>query len=63
MAVRFKTQELADRLEELKPDMELVTYQQIKKVLERGAKGLDPYTLSNLCRDLRCLPTDIVEYA
>ena len=62
-SVRFKIQEIEERLEERKPNMESVTYQQIIKILDRGAKGLDPYTLSNLCRDLHCLPTDIVEYA
>lgn len=60
--VRFKTQVIEELLEQRKPEMELVTYQQIKRTLDRGARGLDPYTLSNLCRDLHCLPTDIVEY-
>ena len=62
-SVRFNIQESDERLEDGKPNMESVTYQQIKKILDRGAKGLDPYALSNLCRDLHCLPTDIVEYA
>ena len=60
--VRFKKEAIEELLEERRPEMELVTYQQVKKTLDRGARGLDPYTLSNLCRDLRCLPTDIVEY-
>ena len=27
-----------------------------------GAEDIDTYTLSHLCGDLDCLPTDIVEY-
>ena len=62
-AIRFKQQSIEELLEERKPGMEPVTYQQVKKTIDRGAHGLDPYTLSNLCRDLKCLPTDIVEFS
>lgn len=60
--IRFKQQALEDLLESRKPEMDYTTYQQIKKTIERGAKGIDPYTLSNLCRELKCLPVDIVEF-
>jgi DNA-binding Xre family transcriptional regulator len=61
--IRFKRESVEELLEERKPGMEAVTYQQVKKTIDRGADGLDPYTLSNLCRDLKCLPTDIVEFS
>ncbi len=49
-------------LEVRKPEINLTTYQHIKKTVDQGADNMDPYTLSNICRDLNCLPTDIVEY-
>ena len=61
--IRFKQRSIEELLEERKPAMEPVTYQQVKKTIDRGADSLDPYTLSNLCRDLKCLPTDIVEFS
>ncbi|MEW6755768.1 MAG: hypothetical protein AB1505_33035 [Candidatus Latescibacterota bacterium] len=60
--IRFKDKEIERLLEERKPQINLTTYQHIRKTMEQGAAGLDPYTLSNICRDLKCLPTDIVEY-
>ena len=59
--IRFKREAIEKLLEERKPEINLTTYQHIKKIIEQGAEGLDPYTLSNICRDLQCLPTDIVE--
>ena len=59
--IRFKREVIEKLMEERKPSINLTTYQHIKKTLEQGADGLDPYTLSNMCRDLECLPTDIVE--
>ena len=50
-------------LEDRKPEINLTTYQHIKKTVDQGAEGMDPYTLSNICRDLKSLPTDIIEYA
>ena len=66
--IRFKQKDIEQRdveklLEERKPEINLTTYQHIKKVIDQGAAGMDPYTLSNICRDLQCLPTDIVEHA
>ena len=60
--IRFKDKDIERLLEQRKPQINLTTYQHIRKTLEQGAQGLDPYTLSNICRDLKCLPTDIVEY-
>lgn len=60
--LRFKQKAIERLLEERKPGINLTTYQHIKKTVDQGAQGLDPYTLSNICRDLKCLPTDIVEY-
>ena len=58
--VHFKKTAIEQLLEERKETLEPVTYQQIKRTIDRGATKIDPYTLSNLCRDLGCLPTDIV---
>ena len=60
--IRFKKKEIEQMLEDRKPEINLTTYQHIKKNIEAGAEGIDPYTLSNLCRDLKCLPTVIIEY-
>lgn len=60
--IRFKQKAIEKLLEERKSEINLTTYQHIKKTIEQGAAGIDPYTLSNICRDLKCLPTDIVEY-
>ncbi len=60
--IRFKKKVLEEMLEVRKPEINLTTYQHIKKIVDQGAEGMDPYTLSNICRDLKCLPTDIVEY-
>ena len=60
--LRFKSKDIEKRLEERKPHFTPHTYQHIRKIIDRGAKGIDPYTLSHLCGDLDCLPNDIVEY-
>ena len=60
--IRFKKKEIEQILEDRKPEINLTTYQHIKKTIDAGTDGMDPYTLSNICRDLNCLPTDIVEY-
>ena len=60
--IRFKKKVLEEMLEGRKPEINLTTYQHIKKSVDQGAEGMDPYTLSNICRDLKCLPTDIIEY-
>ena len=31
-------------------------------IAKMTAEGMDAYVLSNICRDLECLPNDIVEY-
>ena len=60
--IRFKMKQIEQMLEDRKPEINLTTYQHIKKNIDRGAEGIVPYALSNLCRDLKCLPTDIIEY-
>ncbi|MBJ66961.1 MAG: hypothetical protein CME28_03015 [Gemmatimonadetes bacterium] len=60
--IRFKKKEIEQILEDRKPEINLTTYQHIKKTIDAGTDSMDPYTLSNICRDLNCLPTDIVEY-
>ncbi len=60
--IRFKRKALEKRLEERRSHFTPHTYLYIQKVIDQGAEGIDPNTLSRLCRDLDCLPTDIVEY-
>ncbi len=59
--LRFKREALDQLLENRKQELNLTNYQHIRKIVEQGADNLDPYALSNLCRDLKCLPTDIIE--
>ena len=60
--IRFKRQAVEQRLEERKPQISHPIYLNIKKTIDQGAEGIDPYTLARLCRELECLPTDIVEF-
>ncbi len=60
--IRFKCTAIQKLLEERKPYISLSTYQHIHKAMDKGAEGMDAYVLSNICRDLECLPNDIVEY-
>ena len=60
--IRFKREALEKRLEERKPQIGLPTYMNITKVINQSAEGINPYTLARLCRDLECLPVDIVEF-
>ena len=58
----FRNKVIEKLLEDRKPHITLSTYQHIVKAIDRGAEGIDAYVLSNICRDLECLPNDIVEY-
>ena len=61
--LRFKSKDIEKRLEERKPQFTPHhTYQRLRKIIDRGAEGIDTYTLSHLCNELDCLPTDIVVY-
>jgi len=60
--IRFKVEAVEQRLEERKPELMLPNYLHIQRIIDKGAEGIDPNTLSHLCRDLECLPTDIVEF-
>ena len=60
--LRFKVTAIEKILEERKPELTLAIYQSIKRAVDEGAEDIDPLTLSRLCRDLQCLPTDIVEF-
>ena len=60
--IRFKEEALEKLLEERKAHFSSHTYHHLQKIIARGAKGIDPNTLSRLCGDLECLPNDIVEY-
>jgi len=60
--IRFKVGAVEQRLEKLKPELMLSAYQHIQRTIDKGAEGMDINTLSHICRDLKCLPTDIVEF-
>lgn len=60
--IRFKVPAIGQRLEERKIELTLSAYQNIKRIIDKGAEGLDHNTLAHLCHDLECLPTDIVEF-
>ena len=56
----FKTEIIERLLERHGRKLSLTTCQQIRRVVQRGAGDLDPYALYDLCRDLECLPSDIL---
>ncbi len=60
--IRFKREAIEQRLEEHKPQICLSAYRLIKRTVNEGAEGIDPHRLSRICRDLECLPADIVEF-
>ncbi len=60
--IRFKVGVVEQRLEGRKSELMPSNYLHIQRIIDRGAEGIDPNTLSHLCRDLECLPTDIVEF-
>ena len=60
--LRFKYNLIEERLQERKNQLTPHTFQVIRKVVHEGVEGINPYTLSNLCSDLGCLPSDIIEY-
>jgi DNA-binding Xre family transcriptional regulator len=60
--IRFKTEAIEKLLEERKPEILLSNYQHIQRTVAQGTGDIDAYLLSKICRDLACLPTDIVEY-
>ncbi len=60
--IRFKQKALEKLLEARKPQISPPTYMNLKRTIDQGAEGIDPNTLSRLCRELECLPVDIVEF-
>jgi DNA-binding Xre family transcriptional regulator len=60
--IRFKVKAVEQRLEGRKSELMPSNYQNIKRTIEKGAEDINPNALSQLCRDLECLPTDIVEF-
>ena len=60
--LRFKYDLIEERLQERKNQLTPHTYQYVRKVIDQGAEGIDPYNLPILCRDLYCLPNDIIKY-
>ena len=60
--IRFKVTVIGQMLEERRPELTSAIYQNIKRIIDKGTEGMNHNTLSQLCRDLNCLPTDIVEF-
>ena len=58
--IEFKT-EVIERLRK-KHNLKLshLTQAKIQRLVDNGAQKLNPYVLSSLCKDLECLPTDIL---
>ena len=58
--LKFKQEALERLLTHHHKKLSLPTRQQIQRLVDQGAERLNPYAFSKLCRDLECLPTDIL---
>lgn len=56
----FKTAIIEQLLERHRGKLGPSACQQIRRLVQRGAEELDPYALNGLCRELECLPSDIL---
>ena len=56
----YKTDALERLIEQHKDRLGRHICQAIRRIIERGAEKLNLQTLNKLCRDLQCLPTDIL---
>ena len=57
---QFKTEAVERLLAQHKSELTLSQYQSIQRQVEKGAEGIGAYVLAELCRLLKCLPTDIM---
>jgi len=57
----FKTEAVERLLAQHQSALTLPQYQSIQRWLERGAEGINAYVLAEICRLLKCLPTDIMQ--
>jgi len=58
---QFKTEAVERLLARRQSALTLPQYQSIQRWVERGAEGIDTYVLVEICRLLKCLPTDIMQ--
>ena len=56
----FKTDALDRLLDQHKDRLGKVACWSVRRTIEQGAAKLGLYALNKLCRDLECLPTDIM---
>jgi DNA-binding Xre family transcriptional regulator len=56
----FKTEALERLLAQHKDRLGKVACLSVRRTIEQGGEALDLNTLNKLCRDLECLPTDIL---
>ena len=56
----FKTEVIEELLEQHRHTLSPRACQQIRRLVLRGAEDLGPYALHGRCRELACLPTDIL---
>ena len=58
---QFKTEAVERLLAQHKSELTLSQYQSIQQHVKRGAEGISAYALIEICRLLKCLPTDIMQ--
>jgi len=58
---QFKTEAVERLLAQHQSALTLPQYQSIQRHVERGAEGINAYVLAEICRLLKCLPTDIMQ--
>ena len=56
----FKYGSIQQLLTEHQHNLSSQTRQGIQRIVEQGTERLNPNTLVKICRDLKCLPTDIL---
>ena len=56
----FRTDVIEQLLERHESRLGPTTTQHIRRLVQRGAEELDAYALMDMCRELQCLPTDIL---
>ena len=56
----FKIEVVDELIERHEARLGQTTCQHVRRLVQRGAENLDAYALMDMCRELQCLPTDIV---
>ena len=58
--IEFKKEAIERLLKKHNNKLSYPTQVKIQRLVDNGTQGLNPYVLSSLCKDLECLPTDIL---